>query len=1300
MKKALLLLIVLCTGINLALGLTTVLSEDFVNFTVANGSTDMSANLNSYLHTAGWTGSKIYQNAGEAKIGASSGLGYIVTPALDLSASSGNATLSFDFRQYGTDSGKFLQIFLATDGVNFVQYGADISIPAAVLNNVVSITGATANTKIKIAAKLASSNRFYLDNVLITQSSEPTIPVLSTAAISDITHNSAISGGLITSDGGAAIISRGVCWGTTSNPTILSNITSDGNGSGSYISNITGLNASTLYFVRAYAINSVGTGYGTEVSFSTSGVSPPSAPVATAATSITSNSFIANWDAAAGATSYRLDVSTSGSFSTLLSGYANLSVSAITQAVSGLSASTNYFYRVRAVNSNGTSDNSNIISLSTTISDPYNGYYNSVVGLTGNDLKTGLHNLIDNNTYSNYDGAKAYLFQDLDNTSNVVRCVYTGRDYTVSASYDGGSDPNTEHTFAQSWFGTSEASIKKADLHHLFPTSSTVNSSRGNLPFDTVVSNITTYPSYNGYVSKRGNNSAGQTVFEPASQHKGNLARALMYFSVRYNMSLSIDGVDMIPTLIAWHNIDAVDLAEQNRNSGIYTFQNNRNPFIDHPEYVSYIWGGTSPNTSIQFTPASIEVNENDGSITMSVAITNPSATTATTAQIMLTDGSAGDVSNYTTGSITFPAGSSANQSVTVNITDDALMEGNEILVFSLVNVSGGSAAVVGSYDTFNLTIVDNDLPTVTAIPATDLTTTGFIANWTAASGVTDYEFDLSNQSDFSALISGYSALIVTGTSLTVTGLQPGTDYYYRLRAIVNNTPGPDSTPILVTTNSTGDQTILLTTSFEGNGTAFPTGWTQYSSYVASNSANAHTGSYYAGENLALDWIATPILRDPNELTFWCRTSAASSNWTVIIQSSPDASNWADIASFSAVAGNLGTVTDTYSQKTIPLGLSGFYYLRWYMSTRTVGSMYFDDVTVTASSSVPILPAIPVAIDASNITSGSFTANWNAADLADNYRLDVSLSNSFATFVTGYEDLSVTGQSTTVTALLPGSTYYYRVRSENTAGISGSSNVITVITAQDIQTRELFISEYLEGGGNNKALEIYNPTAQTIDLSAYAIKIGSNGAAFSTSIFLTGSLIPGATHVIANVGANEVIVAMAAQTSSFVNFNGNDAIGLFCGTQMLDLIGIVGNDPVTGWSVAGTIDATKDHTLVRKSNVIHGNTNWLSSAGTDAPSSEWLVYPLDTTTYLGNHTIDGDTMAAPAVSIAHSLQEITLSWIPVSGAVSYRIEAAVDPDGSYIDVTDSGSFVIDAALISWSWTAVESRQFYRVISLR
>ena len=109
----------------------------------------------------------------------------------------------------------------------------------------------------------------YGNEVSFTTSQNNTAPTVTTNQVTDITQATAVSGGNVTSDGGAAVTARGICWSTNHNPTTSGNHTTNGTGTGSFTANITGLTANTTYYVRAYAINSVGTAYGSEVSFTT-----------------------------------------------------------------------------------------------------------------------------------------------------------------------------------------------------------------------------------------------------------------------------------------------------------------------------------------------------------------------------------------------------------------------------------------------------------------------------------------------------------------------------------------------------------------------------------------------------------------------------------------------------------------------------------------------------------------------------------------------------------------------------------------------------------------------------------------------------------------------------------------------------------------------------------------------------------------------------------------------------------------------------------------------------------------------
>lgn len=138
-------------------------------------------------------------------------------------------------------------------------------------SNVINLTP---NTTYYVRAYATNSLGTAYGNEVTFTTSAIQLPVLTTSAISNITQNTTSSGGNITADGGGAITSRGVVWSTSQNPTIaLSTKTTDGSGSGVFTSNITNLTPNTQYFVRAYATNSAGTAYGTEITFTTNSCS-------------------------------------------------------------------------------------------------------------------------------------------------------------------------------------------------------------------------------------------------------------------------------------------------------------------------------------------------------------------------------------------------------------------------------------------------------------------------------------------------------------------------------------------------------------------------------------------------------------------------------------------------------------------------------------------------------------------------------------------------------------------------------------------------------------------------------------------------------------------------------------------------------------------------------------------------------------------------------------------------------------------------------------------------------------------
>ncbi len=177
-----------------------------------------------------------------------------------------------------------------------------------------------------------------------------------------------------------------------------------------------------------------------------------------------------------------------------------------------------------------------------------------------------------------------------------------------------------------------------------------------------------------------------------------------------------------------------------------------------------------------------------------------------------------------------------------------------------------------------------------------------------------------------------------------------------------------------------------------------------------------------------------------------------------------------------------------------------------------------------------------------------------------------------------------------------------------------SSSMIGSITVNPGPCSDLFISEYIEGSGSNKAIEIYNPTATTINLSNYSINAYNNGnTTITNGLSLPNhNLASGDVYVIVNPSADPNILAQADTTSAITYFNGDDAIVLFNNTDTIDIIGVVGIDPGSDWTVDS--GSTANHTLVRKSPVTSGQLDWSIGA------SEWDIYASNTFSYIGSHS--------------------------------------------------------------------------------
>lgn len=285
------------------------------------------------------------------------------------------------------------------------------------------------------------------------------------------------------------------------------------------------------------------------------------------------------------------------------------------------------------------------------------GYYDGTVGLTGAALKTKLSQIItsghqtksydnlyngypstDSDNYYEKDGSVLDIYSE--NPKGTDPYVYQHGSKQCGSYKVEGDCYNREHIFPQGYFNS--ASPMVSDIHHIVPTDGKVNGYRSNFPFGKVGS--ANFISENG--SKRGTSASPNysgTVFEPIDEFKGDVARMILYFATRYESKLSsFDDNDILTNSAfpgvedwelavfkEWHTNDPVSQREIDRNNAAYTYQGNRNPFIDHPEYVALIWGTTTPDTEAPSTPTNLIVT---GSTSSTISL----SWTASTDNIMV----------------------------------------------------------------------------------------------------------------------------------------------------------------------------------------------------------------------------------------------------------------------------------------------------------------------------------------------------------------------------------------------------------------------------------------------------------------------------------------------------------------------------------------------------------------------------------------------------------------------------------------------------------------------------------------
>lgn len=366
----------------------------------------------------------------------------------------------------------------------------------------------------------------------------------------------------------------------------------------------------------------------------------------------------------------------------------------------------------------------------------------------------------------------------------------------------------------------------------------------------------------------------------------------------------------------------------------------------------------------------------------------------------------------------------------------------------------------------------------------TVVTSSGFTASWAASSGATGYRLDVATTSSFSAFVSGFQDIDVgTATSRSVGGLNAGTTYYYRVRAVGSAGVSASSNARAVTTLAAVPATAQVVGASAVTATSLTLNWlaaanaTGYLVDIATNSTFRTFVTGYKDRNLG-NTTSLQVAGLKANTVYYVRVraynaqlvgaySATATVQTLILAPTASAASSITVSGFSAnwraVTGATGYRLDVATDSGFTNMLSGYAnrdvgkVTRSALTGLTHGSTYYYRVRAysaagtTASSSVVAVStkamSTPVASAASTITTSSFIANWRAVTGAVSYSLDVATDSGFNYLVSGYATRNV-GKVTrvTITGLQPGTTYYYRVRASSGPSMTVSSNVATVRT--------------------------------------------------------------------------------------------------------------------------------------------------------------------------------------------------------------------------------------------------------------
>lgn len=447
------------------------------------------------------------------------------------------------------------------------------------------------------------------------------------------------------------------------------------------------------------------------------------------------------------------------------------------------------------------------------------GYYNGINGLKDRYLKTRLHEIIKNHSTNSYSGLFAQCFKYTD-----VRDDGTWWDmYSDIQRYvsDGWNGMNREHSLPKSWWGGDE-NPAYTDLNHLYPSDGPANMKKSNYPLGEVGT-----ATYDNGVTKVGYPIAGQgggssRVFEPDDEYKGDFARTYFYmatcyqdFSWKYTyMMLNGEYPSMaqwaIDMLLEWHRADPVSKKELDRNEEVYRIQHNRNPFIDMPDLVEFIWGDKVgvPYEAGDLPPVgdgTLVLPEHNSTVDFGEAICGKDVTVDVDIRGSLSENLTLKIYGYDALNFSIPTASvswvdvnSGGYTLKVTFTPKEARDYEAKLLLYDGGLVGITSYVV------NLKGKGVDMPVfdrVEAVEASNVSSAGFRANWLRPSNpeVVDYYIVTIKEYENGTLANVYrESTDADDLFYDFTNGKSGADYYYSVQSVRYGEKSPESNEVHV----------------------------------------------------------------------------------------------------------------------------------------------------------------------------------------------------------------------------------------------------------------------------------------------------------------------------------------------------------------------------------------------------------------------------------------------------------------------------------------------------------------------